>query len=94
MNDLQDALSDAVVLNIAVVLESVVYDRYADLVQPYLDTVKAARKYQDLIDIDIDKWIEAEGQIAKTNGEMNWRRVHQSQARNLLTALDITEPDE
>ncbi len=49
-----------------------------------------ARKYQRILDTDIDEWIEAEAQIAKANGELNWTRVHQWQARNLLAALGIT----
>ena len=54
--------------------------------------MEAARKYANLLNIDIDEWIEAEAQIAKANGELTWNRVHQSQARNLLlAALGVTE---
>lgn len=53
----------------------------------------AAKKYQDILDTNIDEWIEAEATIAKANRELSWRRVPQSQARDLLTALGITPED-
>ncbi len=40
MSELQDALHENTVLNI----EAAIYDKHSDLVQPYLDTVKAARR--------------------------------------------------